>query len=98
MENMFVCILVSGACGCAAPSAEWFMLIAESGRVHLQGVVTRNMVHVNSGVREGSPSWRSYEGCATIIFKNTKVFFKVRKILDIQPIFTLRITAIRHGN
>ena len=31
------------------------------------------------------------------VLKNTKVFFKVRKILDIQPIFTLRITAIRHG-
>ena len=54
-------------------------------------------VHVNSGVREGSPSRRSYEGCATIVSKNTKVFFKVRNILDIQPIFTLRITAIRHG-
>ena len=52
MENMFVCILVSGACGCAAPSAERFMLIAESGRVHLHGVVTRDVVHVNSGVRE----------------------------------------------
>ena len=37
MENKFVCILVSGACGCAAPSAERFMLIAESGRVHLHG-------------------------------------------------------------
>ena len=36
------CILVSGACGCAAPSAERFMLIAESGRVHLHGVVTRD--------------------------------------------------------
>ena len=54
-----------------------FMLIAESGRVHLHG--------------------RSYEGSATIVLKNTKVFFKVRKILDIQLIFTLRITAIRHG-
>ena len=28
-----------------------FMLIAESGRVHLHGVVTRDVVHVNSGVR-----------------------------------------------
>ena len=28
------------------------MLIAESGRVHLHGVVTRDVVHVNSGVRE----------------------------------------------
>ena len=73
------------------------MLIAESGRVHLHGVVTRDVVHVNSGVREGSPPRHSYEGCATIVLKNTKVFFKVRKILDIQPIFTLRITAIRHG-
>ena len=54
-------------------------------------------LHVNSGVREGSPSRRSYEGCATIVLKNTKVFFKVRKILDIQQIFMLRITAIRHG-
>ena len=26
MENVCVCILVSGACGCAAPSAERFML------------------------------------------------------------------------
>ena len=44
MENMCVCILVSGACGCAAPSAERFMLIAESGRVHLHGgVVTRDV-------------------------------------------------------
>ena len=43
MENMCVCILVSGACGCAAPSAERFMLIAESGRVHLHGVVTTNV-------------------------------------------------------
>ena len=42
-------------------------------------------VHVNGGVREGSPSRRSYEGCATIGLKNTKVFLKVRKILDIQP-------------
>ena len=87
---------MSGACGCAAPpGAERFMLIAESGRVHLHGVVTRDVVHVNSGVREGSPPRRSYEGCATIVLKNTEVFFKV-KILDIQPIFTLRITAIRH--
>ena len=39
---------------------------------------------------------RSYERCATIVLKNTKVFFKV-KILDIQQIFTLQITAIRHG-
>ena len=31
------------------------MLIAESGRVHLHGVVTRDVVHVNSGVRDGSP-------------------------------------------
>ena len=41
------------------------MLIAESGRVHLHGVhgvVTRDVVHVNSGVREGSPPRRSYEG------------------------------------
>ena len=52
MENMFVGILVSGACGCAAPPAERFMFIAESGRVHLHGVVTRDVVHVNSGVRE----------------------------------------------
>ena len=65
MENMFVAILVSGACGCAAPPAEQFMLIAESGRVHLRGVVTRDVVHVNSGVREGSPSRRSYEGCGS---------------------------------
>ena len=64
------------ACGCAAPSAERFMLIAESRRVHLHGVVTRDV---------------------RLSFKNnTKVFFKV-KILDIQLIFTLRITAIRHG-
>ena len=28
------------------------MLIAESGRVHIHGVVTRDVVHVNSGVRE----------------------------------------------
>ena len=28
------------------------MLIAESGRIHLHGVVTRDVVHVNSGVRE----------------------------------------------
>ena len=67
MENMFVCILVSGACGSFGGA-----------------------VHVNSGVREGSPSLRSYEGCAF-------VFFKHRNILDIQQIFTLRITAIRHG-
>ena len=64
MENMVVGILVSGACGCVAPPGERFMLIAESGRVHLHG--------------------RSYEGCATIVLKNTKVFFKVRKILDIH--------------
>ena len=43
MENMFVCILVSGACGCVAPSVERFMLIAESGRVHLHGVVTKDV-------------------------------------------------------
>ena len=43
MENMCVCILVSGACGCAAPSAERFMLIVESRRVHLHGVVTRDV-------------------------------------------------------
>ena len=66
MGNMFVCILVSGACGCAAPPAERFILIAESGRVHLHGVVTRDVVHVNSGVQEGSPSRRSYEGCASL--------------------------------
>ena len=53
------------------------MLIAESGRVHLHGVVTRDV------------------NAETIVLKNTEVFFKV-KILDIQPIFTLRITAIRH--
>ena len=41
------------------------MLIAESGRVHLHGVVTRDVVHVNSGVREGSPPRRSYEGCGS---------------------------------
>ena len=35
--------LVSGACGCAAPPAERFMLIAESGRVHLRGIVTRDV-------------------------------------------------------
>ena len=35
------------------------MLIAESGRVHLHGVVKRDVVHVNSGVREGSPPRRS---------------------------------------
>ena len=40
---MFVGILVSGGCGCEAPSAEWFMLIAESVRVHLHGVVTRDV-------------------------------------------------------
>ena len=39
------------------------MLIAESGRVHLHGVVTRDVVHVNSGVREGPR--RSYEGCGS---------------------------------
>ena len=43
MRRLFVGILVSGACGCAAPSAERFMLIAESGRVHLHGVVTRDV-------------------------------------------------------
>ena len=42
MENVCVGILVSGACGCAAPPAERFMLI-ESGRVHLHGVVTRDV-------------------------------------------------------
>ena len=42
------------------------MLIAESGRVHLHGVVTRDVVHVNSGVREGSPPRRSYEGCGSL--------------------------------
>ena len=41
------------------------MLIAESGRVHLHGVVTRDVVHDNSGVREGSPPRRSYEGCGS---------------------------------
>ena len=41
------------------------MLIAESGRVHLHGVVTRDVVHVNNGVREGSPPRRSYEGCGS---------------------------------
>ena len=46
-------------------SAERIMLIAESGRVHLHGVVTRDVVHVNSGVREGSPPRRSYEGCGS---------------------------------
>ena len=66
MENMRVGILVSGACGCAAPPAEEpFMLIAESGRVHLHGIVTRDVVHVNSGVREGLPPRRSYEGCGS---------------------------------
>ena len=30
MENMFVGILVSGACGCAAPSEERFMSLAVS--------------------------------------------------------------------
>ena len=55
------------------------MLIAESGRVHLHGVVTRDVVHVNSGVRECSPSRRSYEGYATIVLKNTKVFFKLER-------------------
>ena len=29
-------------------------------------------VHVNSGVREGSPSRRSYEGCATIVYPTSK--------------------------
>ena len=72
MENMFVGILVSGACGCAAPPAERFMLIAESERVHLHGVVTRDVVHVNSRVREGSPSRRSYKGCATIVYPTSK--------------------------
>ena len=41
------------------------MLIAESGRVDLHGVVTRDVVHVNSGVREGSLSQRSYDGCGS---------------------------------
>ena len=54
------------------------MLIAESGRVHLHGVVTRDVVHVNCGVREGSPSQRSYEGCATIVLKIQKCFLKLR--------------------
>ena len=53
------------------------MLIAESGRVHLHGVVTRDVVHVNSGVREGSPPRRSYEGCATIVLKIQKCFLKL---------------------
>ena len=59
------------------------MLIAESGRVHLRG--------------------RCYEGCATIVlsYKIQKFLYlsntQVRKIFDIQQIFTLRITAIRHG-
>ena len=43
MENMFVGMLVFGACGCAAPPGERFMLIAEPGRVHLHGVVTRDV-------------------------------------------------------
>ena len=43
----------------------------------------RGSVHVNSGVQEVHLHGRSYEGCATIVLKNTKVFFKVRKILDI---------------
>ena len=34
-------------------------------RVHLHGVVTRDVVHVNSGVREGSPPRRSYEECGS---------------------------------
>ena len=53
------------------------------------------LLHVNSG--RVHLHGRSYEGCATIVLKNTAVFFKVIKILDVQPIFTLRITAIRHG-
>ena len=52
-------ILVSGACGCAAPPAE-------SGRVHAprrsyEGCGSR----LTSGVREGSPPRRSYEGCGS---------------------------------
>ena len=35
MEKVFVGILVSGACGYAAPPGERFKLIAESGRVRL---------------------------------------------------------------
>ena len=46
------------------------MLIAESGRVHLHGVVTRD-VRLSSCLKK---------------------YKSVRKILDIQPIFTLRIT------
>ena len=41
--GVFCWYLVSGACGCAAPSAERFMLIAVSGRVHLHSVVTRDV-------------------------------------------------------
>ena len=41
------------------------MLIAESGRVHLHGVVTIDVVHVNRRVREGSHPRRSYEGCGS---------------------------------
>ena len=36
-------------------------------------------VHVNSGVREGSPSRRSYEGCATIVIKIQKCFLKLER-------------------
>ena len=36
-------------------------------------------VDVNSGVREGSPSRRSYEGCATIVFKILKCFLKLER-------------------
>ena len=79
MEKMYVGIFMSGGCACVAPSGEWLMLRAVSGRIHL--------------------SWAELRGLCDyrLVLKNTKVFFKVKKILDIQQIFTHSITAIRHG-
>ena len=50
----FSFFLVSGACGCAAPSAERFMLIAPIN-MNPSGEPSRT-----NRVREGSPSRRSY--------------------------------------
>ena len=131
MENMFVCILVSGACGCAAPSGRcqkhlWpegprppvdrlgqsrsGMLVGFARPLRRNGGPTLSLGPLSSinsvpppprrtlrshpvpvpvwaaggwkcqgrflipvrHCREGSPSRRSYEGCATIVYPTSK--------------------------
>ena len=50
----------------------WFMLIAESGRVHLH--------------------WRSYEGCATIVYPTSKTVSAIwQKCMGVHSLIWLSV-------